>query len=219
MGRYAFVGIVGAIFFGKLFEELSESVFRKQSAELDNKVSLWVHKMTNPVLDFIFFVFSFIGGIFGVTVLTGLAFLVLLRRKHPHAAWLMTLGVGGGVLIDQILKRFFRRRRPELWSTGRPRLKSYSFPSGHATVSFCFCGILGWVGYKFIKQPVALVFWLALMVFCPVMVGLSRVYRGVHYMTDVVGGYLCGGFWVSLLLSGISIFDRLRNIKNSQNSF
>ena len=112
MGGYAFVGIAGAIFFGKLFEELSESVFRKQSAELDNKVSLWVHRLANPILDFIFLFFSWIGGIFGVTVLTGLTFLVLMRRKHPHAAWLVALGVGGGVLIDQTLKKFFRGADP-----------------------------------------------------------------------------------------------------------
>lgn len=219
MRVYVFIGIAGAVLFGKLFEELSESIFRKQSASLDNNFSLWVHRHSNPVLDIVFKFFSLVGGIFGVTVLTGLTFGVLLRRKHPHAAWLVALGVGGGVLISQILKIFFRRHRPELWPTTEARPKTYSFPSGHATVTFCFCGVLGWAGFKFIRQPFALAGWIFLMVFCTFMVGLSRIYRGVHYMTDVVGGFLCGGFWTTLLLTGIAIFDRLRGIKNSQESF
>jgi undecaprenyl-diphosphatase len=219
MRVYALIGVTGAVFFGKLFEELSESIFRKQSAKLDDSFSLWVHKRANPILDIIFRFFSLIGGIFGVTVITGITFGVLMRRKHPHAAWLVALGVGGGVLIDQILKVIFRRRRPELWPTTGTRPKSYSFPSGHSTVTFCFCGILGWLGFKFIRPPVALVGWLFLMVFCTAMVGLSRVYRGVHYMTDVLGGFLCGGFWTTLVLTGIAIFDRLKGIQNSQETF
>ncbi len=219
MAGFAFIGIVGAVIFGKLFEELSESIFRKQSAQMDKSFSLWVHRHANPILDVIFRFFTLIGGIFSVTILTGIGFRVLLWRKHPHAAWLLILGVGGGVTIDQILKFFFRRLRPQLWVSTEPRLKSYSFPSGHATVTFCLCGILSWVGYKFIRQPYAFTAWVILMGFWTVMVGLSRVYRGVHYLTDVVGGFICGGFWLTLLLSGISIFDRLKGKQEPQENF
>jgi undecaprenyl-diphosphatase len=117
-----------------------------------------------------------------------------------------------------VLKFFFQRPRPQLWISREPRLGTFSFPSGHATVSFCFCGGLSWVGYKFIKSPLALTAWFLAMLLFIFMVGLSRVYRGVHYLTDVVGGYLSGGFWLALLLSGVSIYDRLhpRQTKNTE---
>lgn len=208
MGPFAILGISGAVVLARLFEELAEGVFRKESESLDHRFSLWVHSFASPLLDKVFKFFSALGGITGVIILTTLSFGVLARRNHPHAAWLIVLANGGGVLLNQALKFFFRRHRPQLWLSTDRRLRTFSFPSGHATVSLCFCASLGWAGVKFIKSPVVLAAWVSALVVYVFMVGLSRVYRGVHYLTDVVGGYISGGFWMSLLLSGISIYDR-----------
>ncbi len=209
VGLFALFGLTGAVFLAKLFEELAEGVFRNQSAEVDKRFGLWLHSLANPTLDKIFKFFTNIGGIFSVLLMTVTGFGWLVRRKHPHAAWILTLATGGGVVLNQTLKVFFRRPRPLLWVSQEARPVTFSFPSGHATVSLCFCGGLSWVGYKFIKNPLALAGWLLTMLVIVVMVGLSRIYRGVHYLTDVVGGYISGGFWLALLLSGVSVYDRL----------
>ena len=210
MGWFALSGLVGAVFLAKLFEELAEGVFRNTSVDLDKRFGLWLHSRANPALDKTFKFFTDIGGIFSVVLMTIVGFGVLVQRKHPHAAWLLTLATAGGVVLNQTLKIFFRRPRPALWVSNDAHLRTFSFPSGHATVSLCFCGWLSWVGFKFIKNPLALTAWLLTMLIIVVMVGLSRIYRGVHYLTDVVGGYISGGFWLALLLSGVSIYDRLR---------
>ncbi len=209
MGPFAAIGLSGALLIAKLFEELAEGIFRNKSSALDNRFGLWVHSWSNPFLDLIFKFFSLLGGIFGVTTMTLLGFGLLVRRNHPHGAWLLVLTSGGGVALDQLLKLFYHRKRPELWATSITRPTSYSFPSGHATASLCFGGGLCWLGYKFIKSPLALAGCIVAMLLFVFMVGLSRIYRGVHYLTDVVGGYLCGSFWLALLLTGVSIYDRL----------
>lgn len=216
MGLFAIVGLLGAIGLAKLFEELAEGIFREESTDLDNRFGLWVHSFANPVLDKIFKFFTTIGSIASVIIMTLFGFGVLVRRKHPHAAWLLALATGGGVILNQALKFFFRRPRPNLWASQDAPLKTFSFPSGHATVTFCFCGGLSWLGYKFIKSPVALAGWLLAMLGLVIMVGLSRIYRGVHYLTDVAGGYISGSFWLALLLSGVSIYDRLHTKQASQ---
>ncbi len=218
MALFVFLGLSGAVISAKLFEELAEGIFRKESESLDNRFGLWVHSFANPLMDKVFKFFSALGGVGSIIILTTLSFGALLRRNHPNAAWLIVLANGGGVVLNQVLKIIFRRSRPQLWLSTDRRLRSYSFPSGHATVSVCFCVSLSWVGYKFIKNPLVLAAWLSAMVVSVFMVGLSRVYRGVHYLTDVVGGYISGGFWMSLLLSGISIYDRLppRQVKDME---
>lgn len=209
MGLFALFGLAGAVGLAKMFEELAEGVFRNKSADLDKRFGLWLHSKANPTLDKVFKFFTNIGSIFSVILMTTTSFGILVRRKHPHAAWLLTLATGGGVVLNQTLKVFFRRPRPVLWVSHDARPLTFSFPSGHATVSLCFCGGLSWLGYKFIKSPVVLLIWLSTMLVIVVMVGLSRIYRGVHYLTDVVGGYISGSFWLALLLSGVSIYDRL----------
>jgi undecaprenyl-diphosphatase len=211
MGLFASIGLIGAVFLAKLFEELAEGIFRKESTELDNRFGLWVHSFANPTLDKVFKFFTTIGSMASVIIMTVFSFGLLVRRNHPNAAWLIALSSGGGILINQVLKFFFRRPRPALWNSQDPQLPTFSFPSGHATVSFCFCGGLSWLGYKFIKNPIVLTSWLIGMLVCVIMVGLSRIYRGVHYLTDVVGGYISGSFWLALLLSGVSIYDRIRS--------
>jgi undecaprenyl-diphosphatase len=216
MGLYATIGLTGAVITAKLFEELAEGIFKKESEALDHRFSLWVHSLANPVLDKIFKFFSTIGSIASVVGLTVLSFWILVKRHHPHAAWLLAMATGGGLILNQILKFFFRRPRPQFLTNREPHLKTFSFPSGHATVSFCFCGGFAWLGYKFLKSPVIMAAWLGSMLVCVFMVGLSRVYRGAHYLTDVVGGYISGSFWLALLLSGVSIFDRLHPRKARQ---
>ncbi len=216
MGPFACVGLSGAIILAKLFEVLAEDIFRHKSTALDNRFSLWLHGFTNPGLDKFFKFFSFMGSIASVIVMTLLGFGVLVRSKHPHAAWLLAMSTGGGVVINQALKPLFQRPRPELWASQQPRTTTFSFPSGQATVSFCFGGGLGWLGYKFIKSRLALGGWLTSIMVGVILVGLSRIYRGMHYLTDVVGGYICGSFWLALLLSGVSIYDRLHSPQRSQ---
>jgi undecaprenyl-diphosphatase len=84
--------------------------------------------------------------------------------------------------------------------------QTYSFPSGHSLFSFCFYGVLaGLITARIESRPLRILIWIlaATLVFS---IGLSRIYLGVHYPSDVLGGYLAGTIWVSTMLA----LDRLR---------
>jgi undecaprenyl-diphosphatase len=96
------------------------------------------------------------------------------------------------------MKLFFHRPRPEPWFD-YPLPFTYSFPSGHAFVSFCFCLCLAEI---LIREEWPLAGKLAMgsaALGCTLTIGLSRVYLGVHYPTDVLGGYAAGIAWITLI--------------------
>jgi undecaprenyl-diphosphatase len=100
---------------------------------------------------------------------------------------------GAGVL-DGTLKLAFHRLRPDPFFGAKPT--TYSFPSGHALISFCFYGLIaGMVNFQLEKR------WQRALVWCAAglligMIGLSRIYLGVHWPTDVVAGYAAAMIWM-----------------------
>ena len=209
-GWYILGGLAGSILLLYLFADLAEDVFNHEFTSFDNNFELWVHSFSSSGLNIFFQFFTTIGGIAGICVLTVITFGLLWWRHHLRLAWLLALAVGGGILINQVLKQLFQRSRPELWAVTGFRPTTFSFPSGHATASLCYFGVLAWLGFRLIKS--GWVRWLgaALLAFCILIVGLSRIYFGVHYPTDVLGGYISGAFWLLILLDGAAIFRRLR---------
>jgi membrane-associated phospholipid phosphatase len=208
IGPFALAGLLGALLFLFLFAWLSEEVFTSEFTSFDSSVALWLHGFANPALDTIFNAFSTIGGVVGIALLTVAAFAYLVWRRHHHAAWAVVVAVIGGVVISEALKFLFQRPRPDLWPGAH--VLGFSFPSGHATLSLCLFGMFAWLGWHYIKSEAVRAAWTALMVVLIVMIGLSRIYLGAHYPSDVLAGYLTGGFWLVALLSGEDIYNRLR---------
>jgi membrane-associated phospholipid phosphatase len=208
-GVYIVVGLGGALLLLYLFAELTEDLLRNEFTSLDDNVELWVHSLANPVFDLIFNFFTTLGGAWGITVLTAVPFLLLLWKRHFYSGIMLALSVLGGLLINFVLKELFQRPRPELWESTFARPTSFSFPSGHATLSLCLFGMYTWIFFHLLKSWRLKIFLAILMAFTILMIGLSRIYFGVHYPTDVVGGYLSGGFWLSLIVSGDAIFTRM----------
>ena len=109
-------------------------------------------------------------------------------------AWLMLTAVLGGLALNNLLKFAFARPRPDLVPHST-RVFTTSFPSGHATLSaITYLTIGALLAQTFPAFPVNIYF-MALGTFLTALIGVSRVYLGVHYPTDIIGGWCVGAAW------------------------
>jgi undecaprenyl-diphosphatase len=123
--------------------------------------------------------------------------------KLPRIAGFLAITMAGVSTLDYVLKLAFHRPRPIAFYGTSPT--SYSFPSGHALGSFCFYGVLAAVlASRATGRKSKFLIWLAAALLVG-MIGLSRIYLGVHYPSDVIAGYLAGAVWVT----AVTIVDRL----------
>jgi undecaprenyl-diphosphatase len=107
---------------------------------------------------------------------------------------LLLLTMIGAVVLDSALKLVFRRARPDPFFIAKP--PSYSFPSGHSLVSLCFYGLVaGMLSLRLEKRWQRVVVWAAAALVVG-MIGLSRIYLGVHWPSDVLAGYAAAIVWM-----------------------
>jgi undecaprenyl-diphosphatase len=109
------------------------------------------------------------------------------------------IGMAGAELLMPILKVEFHRQRPEPFF-GEVAPNSYSFPSGHALLSFCCYGLLAMVAGSHLRGRRRRLVRIGAVVLI-LAIGISRVYLGVHHATDVIAGYLVGTIWLAALVA------------------
>jgi len=131
----------------------------------------------------------------GVLILVVLAvggFLVMTRKGF--AALTVLVAVSSGVLLSQTMKWAYARPRPELVPHGA-EVYTASFPSGHSMMSAIVYLTLGALLARTQSAQAAKIYILSIAVFLTLLVGVSRVYLGVHWPTDVLAGWALGGVW------------------------
>jgi len=138
---------------------------------------------------------SFFGSFYWLLPLGVAVFAALVYFKWKRAAVLFLLTMAGEQIMEPVMKTLFQRARPDAFFD-YPIPASYSFPSGHAFAALCFYGILAWLITARLQNVLArssIWIFTVLLIF---FIGLSRIYLGVHYPTDVVAGYLAAFVWV-----------------------
>jgi undecaprenyl-diphosphatase len=133
--------------------------------------------------------------VLGLTVAAVVGFLAL-QRMHRAALFILAASVGGWVL-NNLLKAVFQRPRPDVVPHLR-EVMTLSFPSGHAMTSAVVYLTLGALLMRIAERPVAKIYCMAVAMTATVMIGLTRIYLGVHYPTDVLAGWLIGLSWALL---------------------
>ncbi len=159
-------------------------------------------------------VFTYIGSFYGLIVIS-LILLIALKNKRLGILTIVNLIVVG--VFNFVIKIIVRRPRP--YGINIITESGFSFPSGHAMMSIAFFGLLIYFAYKFIKNKGMKIFFVILFIVIIFMLGVSRIYLGVHYFSDVLAGFLMG---YVILSFDIFLFNRLDNCKfktlNKQNS-
>ena len=130
--------------------------------------------------------------------LIGLVIALIFLLKEKKYSRFIALNLLVSFLLNRLLKIIFRRQRP-----GRIQFvteKGYSFPSGHAMISFAFYGFIIYLIYKNVKNKKiknTAIILLSLLIF---LIGISRIYLGVHYVTDVLGGFVFGAIYLFVFI-------------------
>ena len=128
----------------------------------------------------------------------------LFLTARARTAWFLVGSVIGGTLVSTVLKSLFDRPRPDL--TGVTQVFTASFPSGHATVSAVTYLTLGALLAGASETRRLKLFYLATAVLLTIAVGISRIYLGVHYPTDVLAGWSIGTAWALLCWAAYSVW-------------
>jgi undecaprenyl-diphosphatase len=201
------LSLVTAVLALILFSWIAGEMRAGDTARFDTNIRGFVHSFSSPGLTRVMFALSFMGAKGMLAILAAAVVLFIARKWYRAFGWLALTMVGATVL-DLALKYGFHRARPAPFFGPLPH--TYSFPSGHALFSFCFYGVMaGLINARVRAHWLRSFVWLAaaLMV---AGIGLSRVYLGVHYPSDVVAGYLAGAIWVSTMLT----MDRIRKTRS-----
>lgn len=146
------------------------------------------HYLVNEVLTIVMRAFSLLGEKESYVVILVIAFIIF--RKRLYDPVFMTLAVGGTGVINKIVKHIIKRPRPTSALIKLP--KSFSFPSGHTMCATLFYLFLIYLVRKNVKDKSVKNLLTIILAIIPIMIGLSRIYLGVHYTTDVLFGAILG---------------------------
>ena len=185
-----------ALFFLDLYFILSG-----YSKTIDSNVAIYFANHNNIFLTNIFKFISFICSP-KFMILINLCLFIFIILKKKYKLFLIDIASMTSVVVNNILKIIIKRERPKFLVLVNET--SYSFPSGHSMISILFFGSIIYLVNKYnIKYKKTITILLSIFI---ILVGLSRLYLGVHFLTDVIGGYLCG--FVTLIII-IMIFERV----------
>lgn len=171
-------------------------------------VSVSVNKFDKAVINFVsrlpsglrpvFEAMSYIGHPITTSFIGGALAVYGILQHRPAILWSGSL-VWGALGVSTVLKRVIERSRPITSYVAHMRIPSFSFPSGHTTGSTVAFGLLAYYAFHLLPSPfnyISLVPFIGLIF----LVGVSRIYLGAHYPTDVVGGWMLGTVFLYIAL-------------------
>lgn len=160
----------------------------------DTPVQAAIISLRSNWLTKFFLTITKLGDAKGVITVLLLAILILLFIKKRLETVVIMLSVIGGHLLIESLKLLFQRPRPTV--TWLAFASGYSFPSGHSLITVSLYGLIALLLFKYLKPSCLKKILIILFLLVPVLVGISRIYLGVHYPTDVLAGWFSGFLWI-----------------------
>lgn len=204
-----FASLAVAILCLVLFAWLGREMLEGDTRHFDGAVRSWVHQFASPAMTRAMTIISSLGSRILILELI-VAFIVFARLRWRRAAIWLAVTMAGALFLEFTLKYVYHRPRPTVFFGDLPH--SYSFPSGHALTSLCFYAVMaGLLSARIKSLPWRIALWIVAVLLI-IAIGLSRIYLGVHYPSDVVAGYLAATVWVT----GVIVLDHVRKARSSR---
>ena len=180
------------------FAELADEIREQDVIPFDEPILRFAHALAREGFDRFFVLMSQVGYLYGVVPFDIALVLVLALMRRFREATFAAFAFGGSAVLNMTVKHVFARERPALWASIAPET-TFSFPSGHAMGSAtlaCVLILLAWrTRWRWPVLVVALAFTIA--------VGLSRIYLGVHYPSDILAGWAAASVWTAAVFLAV----------------
>ena len=199
------IGLFGLIASLIVLGSVAAGVRSQEIFALDTWATPFLHGIASPGMDTLMSALTTLGSSAVIVPAFAAAVAVLLWRRRRGAALFLAVACAGALVLNGAMKVFFQRPRPVLpWATVLP---DYSFPSGHTMNAIIFYVALALIVWSVFGRKIGVAALIGAIVLA-LAVGVSRIYLGYHYLTDVVGGLLAGIAW--LLVVGAAFNARPR---------
>lgn len=196
------VGIVSCLLIIYVVAQISDEVLDKEAFAFDRFILIWIHSLANPTLDGVMQTITRLNDPDVVSVIAGFALIILLWKQCYPEAKIFVIDCAGGVILSYGLKSVFGKTRPDLWQSAIKEV-SFSYPSGHALGSTVLYGFLAYLFATRFPQFSWLIYLMAVTLVGAI--GLSRLYLGVHWPTDIIGGYGIGFLWLTFCITMLKL--------------
>jgi undecaprenyl-diphosphatase len=171
----------------------------------DSTVYSFVAKYITKNLTVFMKIISYSASWQGLIIISVIVFLTLMKFKKAYTVYgkIIFINLAASSILNETLKAIFRRERPDILRL--TEAVGFSFPSGHSMVGLSFYGLLMYFSYKNSKNIYSKLLTIILFSTLIILIGISRVYLGVHYGSDVLAGFLVGAAWLSIFIWKLSI--------------
>jgi undecaprenyl-diphosphatase len=210
MGLHFTIGVALILCAALAFGEIAEDVVEGDTITLiDVQLAHWFRERAGGGFTHIMLFITHWNGILGSSIMGALLALWFWYRKAHYWLAVVLVAVPGGMLLNVALKHIFRRARPTL-EDPLLTLSTYSFPSGHTAAATVFYGLLACYLVRRVHGWPARTAVMAACVLMVMLVALSRMYLGVHYLSDVLAAAAEGAAWLAICITAVSTLQRRR---------
>jgi membrane-associated phospholipid phosphatase len=201
---------VSAWLFGAIADEVAD-----QDTGIDQRFADWLHLHATENRTDLFTAITRLGNVSTLLVVVGFTAVWLWVRRRFQELTLLIAAFVGAEILTVGLKLGFRRERP-FFADPLASESSYSFPSGHSSVSLAVYGTIGFILARHLGDRRAQIGALVAAALLIVLIGFSRLYLGVHFLTDVIAGFSLGLAWVAGCVVALHLRLRLKARQTSR---
>ena len=178
-----------------LFIILTVLVCTNTIEPLDNAASSFIISIRSPELTNTMNIITNISGSYALIVFTTLFIILIKKKKYPLA---ITINLIAVFITSQLAKAIVERDRPLDMLVSAP---GYSYPSGHSMVGLAYFSFLSYLVIKYIPNKIVKIIRPIVFTITILLVGFSRIYLGVHYLSDVLAGFLLGAIYLIIFIN------------------
>ncbi|UQZ36370.1 phospholipid phosphatase [Paenibacillus sp. PK3_47] len=192
--------------FALAFAVIATLVMLNLTAGFDNMIIDFIQSMESPALTAFAKGLSLVGSsrlAIGIALVTMLLLFFVLHHRMELVLFIWV--AVGSYTLNTMMKLWFQRERPSIHRLIEE--VGYSFPSGHSMAAFSMYGGIAYLLWRHMRNHLQRIFLIIFTVLMTGGIGWSRIYLGVHYPSDVIGGYAASGAWLML---SIGIFEAYR---------